>query len=88
MINFLSILVTLAFIGSINGVSADDLMRFRLNGNSIYDQPYVDRNESQCPGGFGSWNGYDTDYRSTRKGQAIEVFDTVYEAKQHLNFNP
>ena len=30
----------------------------------------------------------DIDYRSTRKGQAIEVFDTVYEAKQHLNFNP
>ncbi len=35
-------LATLAFIGSINVVFADDLMRFRLNGNSIYDQPYGD----------------------------------------------
>ena len=30
----------------------------------------------------------DEDYRSTRKGQSLEVFDTVYEAKQHLNFKP
>ena len=30
----------------------------------------------------------DKDYRSIRKGQALEVFDTVYEAKQHLNFKP
>lgn len=35
-------LSALAFIGSINVASADDLMRFRLNGNSIYDQPYGD----------------------------------------------
>ena len=34
-------LATLAFIGSMNVVSADDLMRFRLNGNSIYDQLLV-----------------------------------------------
>ena len=34
-------LSALAFIGSINVASADDLMRFRLNGNSIYDQPMV-----------------------------------------------
>ena len=34
-----------SFISSINVVFADDLMRFRLNGNSIYDQPYGDRNE-------------------------------------------
>ena len=70
------VLATLAFIGSINVVSADDLMRFRLNGNSIYDQPYGDRNEFPCS------------YRSTRKGQSLEVFDTLYEAKQHLNFKP
>ena len=88
MIKFLSVLVTLAFIGSINVVSADDSMRFRLNGNSIYDQPYGDRNEFPCPDGLGSCTMTDTDYRSTRKGQAIEVFDTIYEAKQHLNFNP
>ena len=78
----------LAFIGSINIVSADDLMRFRLNGNSIYDQPYGDRNEFPCPDGLGSCSMTDSDYRSTRKGQSLEVFDTVYEAKQHLNFNP
>ena len=81
-------LAVLAFIGSINVASADDLMRFRLNGNSIYDQPYGDRNEFPCPDGFGSCSMTDKDYRSIRKGQALEVFDTVYEAKQHLNFNP
>ena len=81
-------LVALAFIGSMNVVSADDLMRFRLNGNSIYDQPYGDRNEFPCPDGLGSCSMTDSDYKSTRKGQSIEVFDTVYEAKQHLNFNP
>ena len=81
-------LAMLAFIGSINVASADELMRFRLNGNSIYDQPYGDRNEFSCPDGLGSCSMTDSDYRSTRKGQALEVFDTVYEAKQHLNFNP
>ena len=81
-------LTTLAFIGSINVASADDLMRFRLNGNSIYDQPYGDRNEFPCPDGLGSCTMTDSDYRSIRKGQALEVFDTVYEAKQHLNFKP
>ena len=81
-------LTTLAFIGSINVASADDLMRFRLNGNSIYDQPYGDRNEFLCPDGLGSCTMTDEDYRSTRKGQSLEVFDTVYEAKQHLNFKP
>lgn len=81
-------LVALAFIGSINVASADDLMRFRLNGNSIYDQPYGDRNEFPCPDGLGSCSMTDSDYRSTRKGQSLEVFDTVYEAKQYLNFNP
>ena len=81
-------LATLAFISSINVASADDLMRFRLNGNSIYDQPYGDRNEFPCPDGLGSCSMTDSDYRSTRKGQSLEVFDTVYEAKQHLNFNP
>ena len=81
-------LAMLAFIGSINVVSADDLMRFRLNGNSIYDQPYGDRNEFPCPDRLGSCSMTDEDYRSVRKGQALEVFDTVYEAKQHLNFNP
>ena len=81
-------LVMLAFIGSINVVSADDLMRFRLNGNSIYDQPYGDRNEFPCPDRLGSCTMTDEDYRSTRKGQSLEVFNTVYEAKQHLNFNP
>ena len=79
-------LATLAFIGSINSVYADDMMRFRLNGNSIYDQPYGDRNEFPCPDGLGSCTMTDEDYRSTRKGQSLEVFDTVYEAKQHLNF--
>ena len=81
-------LAVLAFIGSINVVSADDLMRFRLNGNSIYDQPYGDRNEFPCPGGLGSCSMTDEDYRSTRKDQSLEVFDTLYEAKQHLNFKP
>ena len=81
-------LATLAFIGSINVVSADDSTRFRLNGNSIYDQPYGDRNEFPCPDRLGSCTMTDEDYRSTRKGQSLEVFDTVYEAKQHLNFNP
>ena len=88
MIKFLSILAVLAFIGSINVVSADDLMRFRINGNSIYDQPYGDRNEFPCPDGLGSCTIADSDYKSTRKGQALEVFDTLYEAKQHLNFKP
>ena len=88
MKKFLCALAALAFIGSINSVDADDMMRFRLNGNSIYDQPYGDRNEFPCPDRLGSCSMTDEDYRSTRKGQAIEVFDTVYEAKQHLNFNP
>lgn len=81
-------LTTLAFIGSINVASADDLIRFRLNGNSIYDQPYGDRNEFPCPDGLGSCSMTDSDYRSIRKGQSLEVFDTAYEAKQHLNFKP
>ncbi|WP_314642170.1 hypothetical protein [uncultured Veillonella sp.] len=81
-------LATLAFIGSINVVSADDLMRFRLNGNSIYDQPYGDRNEFPCPDGLGSCTITDSDYGRARKGQSLEVFDTIYEAKQHLNFKP
>ena len=81
-------LATLAFIGSINVVSADDSTRFRLNGNSIYDQPYGDRNEFPCPDRLGSCRMTDEDYRSTRKGQSLEVFDTLYEAKQHLNFKP
>ena len=81
-------LAMLAFIGSINVASADELMRFRLNGNSIYDQPYGDRNEFPCPDGLGSCTMADSDYKSTRAGQSLEVFDTVYEAKQHLNFNP
>ena len=81
-------LATLAFIGSINVVSADDLTRFRLTGNSIYDQPYGDRNEFPCPDRLGSCTMPDEDYRSTRKGQSLEVFDTLYEAKQHLNFKP
>ena len=88
MNKILCALSALAFIGSINIVSAEDLMRLRLNGNSIYDQPYGDRNEFPCPDGLGSCTMTDIDYKSTRKGQAIEVFDTVYEAKQHLNFNP
>ena len=82
------VLATLAFIGSINVVSADDLMRFRLNGNSIYDQPYGDRNEFPCPDGLGSCTITDSDYKGIRKGQSLEVFDTVFEAKQHLNFKP
>ena len=81
-------LAVLAFIGSINVVSADDSVRFRLNGNSIYDQPYGDRNEFPCPDRLGSCTMTDSDYKSTRKGQSLEVFDTVYEAKQHLNFKP
>ena len=81
-------LATLAFIGSIDVVSADDLMRFRLNGNSIYDQPYGDRNEFPCPDRLGSCTMTDEDYRSIHKGQSLEVFDTVFEAKQHLNFKP
>ena len=81
-------LATLAFIGSINVVSADELMRFRLNGNSIYDQPYGDRNEFPCPDGLGSCTIADSDYKGTRKGQSLEVFATLYEAKQHLNFKP
>ena len=81
-------LAMLAFIGSINVASADELMRFRLNGNSIYDQPYGDRNEFPCPDRLGSCTMTDEDYRSTRKCQSLEVFDTVYEAKQYLNFKP
>lgn len=81
-------LAALAFIGSINSVDADDMMRFRLNGNSIYDQPYGDRNEFPCPDRIGSCTMTDEDYRSTRKGQSLEVFDTVFEAEQHLNFKP
>lgn len=88
MIKVLSTLAILAFIGSINVVSADDLMRFRLNGNSIYDQPYGDRNEFPCPDRLGSCTITDSDYKSTRTGQSLEVFDTLYEAKQHLNFKP
>ena len=81
-------LAVLAFIGSINVVSADELIRFRLNGNSIYNQPYDDRNEFPCPDRLGSCTMTDEDYRSTRKGQSLDVFDTLYEAKQHLNFKP
>ena len=88
MKKFLCALAALAFIGSINIVSADDMMRFRLNGNSIYDQPYGDRNEFPCPDRLGSCTMTDEDYRSTRKGQSLEVFDNLYEAKQHLNFKP
>ena len=88
MKNFLCALAALAFIGSINIVSADDMMRFRLNGNSIYDQPYGDRNEFPCPDGLGSCTITDSDYKGIRKGQSLEVFDTVFEAKQHLNFKP
>ena len=79
-------LAVVAFIGSINVVAADELMRFRLNGNSIYDQPYGDRNEFPCPDRLGSCTITDSDYKSTRKGQLLEVFDALYEAKQHLNF--
>ena len=86
MKNVICALATLAFIGSINVASADDLMRFRLNGNSIYDQPYGDRNEFPCPDGLGSCTIADSDYKGTRKGQSLEVFATLYEAKQHLNF--
>ena len=88
MKNVVCALAVLAFIGSINVASADDSMRFRLNGNSIYDQPYGDRNEFPCPDGLGSCTITDSDYKSTRKGQSLEVFDTVYEAKQYLNFKP
>ena len=86
MNKILCALATLAFIGSINVASADDSMRFRLNGNSIYDQPYGDRNEFPCPDRLGSCTITDSDYKSTRKGQLLEVFDALYEAKQHLNF--
>ena len=88
MKNVVCVLAVLAFIGSTNVVSADELMRFRLNGNSIYDQPYGDWNEFPCPDRLGSCTMTDEDYRSTRKGQSLEVFDTIYEAKQHLNFKP
>ena len=71
-------LAMITFIGSINVVSADDLMRFRLNGNSIYDQPYGDRNEFPCPDRLGSCTMTDEDYKSSRKGQSLEVFDSVY----------
>ena len=81
-------LAMLAFIGSMNVVSADDIVRFRINGNSIYNQPYGDQNEFPCPDRLGSCTMTDEDYRSTRKGQSLEVFDTLYEAKQHLNFKP
>ena len=81
-------LSALALIGSISIVSADDSTRFRINGNSIYDQPYGDRNEFPCPNGLGSCTITDSDYKGIRKGQSLEVFDTVYEAKQHLNFKP
>ena len=88
MKKILCALSALAFIGSINIVSADDLMRFRLNGNSIYEQPYGDRNEFPFPNGLGTCTITDSDYGRTRKGQSLEVFDTVYEAKQQLNFKP
>lgn len=88
MNKILCALATLAFISGLNVASADDSMRFRLNGNSIYDQPYGDRNEFPCPDGLGSCIITDSDYKSTRKGQSLELFDTVYEAKQHLNFKP
>ena len=81
-------LSALALIGSISIVSADDSTRFRINGNSIYDQPYGDRNEFPCPNGLGSCTITDSDYKGIRKGQSLEVFDTVYEAMQHLNFKP
>ena len=82
------ILAALVFIGSMNVVSADDSTRFRINGNSIYDQPYGDRNEFPCPNGLGSCTITDSEQKSTRKGQSLEVFETLYEAKQHLNFKP
>ena len=88
MKKFVCVIAALAFIVSINVVSAEDLMRLRLNGNSIYDQPYGDRNEFPCPDVLGSCSMTDSDYISTRNGQSLEVFDTVYEAKQHLNFKP
>lgn len=81
-------LAALAFVGSMTIVSAEDMIRFRINGNSIYDQPYGDRNEFPCPDGLGSCSISDMDYGRTRKGQTLEVFDTIYEAKQHLNFKP
>lgn len=82
------ILATLVLVSSISVVSADDYTRFRINGNSIYDQPYGDRNEFPCPDGLGSCTITDSDYKSICKGQSLEVFDTVYEAKQYLNFKP
>ena len=88
MNKILCALAVLPFIGSINVVSADDLMRFRFNGNSIYDQPYGDRNEFPCPDRLCRCTITDSDSKTTCKGQSLEVFDTVYEAKQHLNFKP
>ena len=88
MKKILSALAALAFLGSMTIVSAEDMIRFRINGNSIYDQPYGDRNEFPCPDGLGSCSISDMDYGHTRKGQTLEVFDTIYEAKQHLNFKP
>ena len=81
-------LAALAFLASMTIVSAEDMIRFRINGNSIYDQPYGDRNEFPCPDGLGSCSISDMDYGRTRKGQTLEVFDTIYEAKQHLDFKP
>ena len=81
-------LAALAFLASMTIVSAEDMIRFRINGNSIYDQPYGDRNEFPCPDGLGSCSISDMDYGRTQKGQTLEVFDTIYEAKQHLNFKP
>ena len=71
-------LAALAFIGSITIVSAEDMIRFRLNGNSIYDQPYGDRNEFPCPDRIGSCTMTDEDYRSTRKGQSLEGLRSVH----------
>jgi len=84
-------LATLAFIGSINVVSADDSTRFRLNGNSIYDQPYGDRNEFPCPDRLGSCTMTDEDYRSTRKGQSLELlkgtyFDRVDDMPKYIKY--
>ena len=68
MNKILCALAVLPFIGSINVVSADDLMRFRFNGNSIYDQPYGDRNEFPCPDRLCSCTITDSDYKNTCKG--------------------
>ena len=88
MKKIVGILSVIAFIGSMNVVLANDSTRFRINGNSIYDRPYGDRNEFPCPDGLGSCSLTDEAYGNIREGQAIEVFDTLYEAKQHLNFKP